>query len=131
MKLPRNWFEAGELFAVQAGLLAVGLLLAVATPLGFGFAVPMTVLALLFGAWGWAMRIGRPRARLEREVVKALSWRVGVVWGGIAALAHALVATELPLFGRVVVPLALGSGAAFAALVMTLCGLDLGRPRER
>lgn len=121
--------SARELLAIQGILGAVLVAGLVVSQAGLTWVVPGLVLALLFGAWSWAVRVGRDRAQLDRDGVRAVSWRTGAGWGAMAALIHVALAAELPLPARIAVAVALGLGAGAAATILTLCGLDMGRPR--
>lgn len=122
------WRGARELLVVQVSLVALGLGGSMLTPIRLGLALPTVVLAVLLGAWAWAMRVGRAREQLGREAVRALSWRAGVGLGLLASVVYAVMA-DLPWAGLMVVSATLGLGAMAAGTMLTLCGLDLGRER--
>lgn len=129
------WSKVRQLLAVQVtigGLSTLGLLL---TPAGLAFAAPVAALALLFGAYFWALRVGRAEDWLGRLAVRALAWRVGLVVGagvGATYLAVGLVPgqLDLPWYGLLPISAILAAAGAATGAALTLCGLDLGRPAE-
>ena len=130
---PVPWRSSLELFAIQLAVVAVGIGLMLATPVGLSPLFFWTAGALLFGAWAWAVRIGRARGLLVRPALQVVARRVALLGGVVVGLSYILVACvpgqlALPWFMVAVVALALGVGAAFACLILTLCGLDAARP---
>jgi hypothetical protein len=127
---------AARLFVAQvvtlAGFLALGSLLPISS---WGIWLP--AVAAVVGAWAWARGEGRRRPELLTiEGVRALTLRVAIPLGlgcGSVYLVFSIVRAEqvphsLPAVLALAAAMALGGG--FAGGMLTLCGLDLGRPPE-
>ena len=124
------WSLAAAVLRWQLFFLALGAGALLLTPLGLGWAVPVTVTAWLVGAWAGGIRTTQGRSSaLHRPAVKGASVRVGAVWGCVAGGAYAslgLVPGALEVEGAalVLVTVVLGGIGAVSAGGLSLCGMD-------
>ncbi len=113
-------------------VVAAGVALMLATPMGLSPLFAWVAVATLLGAWAWAVRIGRGQGLLERPALRVVARRTAILGGTATAVAYLAVACvpgqiALPWFMVLVVSGVLGLGGAFASLVLTLCGMDAAR----
>ncbi|MBX2803711.1 MAG: hypothetical protein KTR31_38900 [Myxococcales bacterium] len=126
------WRSAVEIALVQALLTAAGASLLLGAGFGLAAVPALAALALLFGAWGWAHRVGSARGHLQRQPLRRIGARVGALATVAGAVTYALVAAlpdqvDLPWSMVPVVAALLGAGGGMAAAGLTLCGLDMAR----
>ncbi|MEN0067212.1 MAG: hypothetical protein AAGA48_34085 [Myxococcota bacterium] len=129
------WRSSFEVFAVQMFTVAVGIVLMLATPMGLSPLFGWVAGAMLFGAWAWAVRVGKPQGLLVRAALRIVAQRTAVLGGIAVALSYVGVALipgqlALPWYAVGLVAPMLGLGGGFASLVLTLCGLDVARSND-
>lgn len=130
-----SWRSSLEIFTIQLVTVAMGVGVMLVTPLGLSPLFFWAAGAMLFGAWAWAVRIGRPGGLLVRPALQVVARRTAALCGvtvGFAYVAIALVPgqIDLPWFMVGVVALTLAVGGGFGSLVLTLCGLDAARGED-
>ncbi len=118
--------------AITAAGLAVFLLFLPVSP-GWGLWVP--AVAVLLGSWTWSRREGRTRPELlTLEGVRALARAVVFPLGLLTAVAYLALAVllpdqlDLPVGVFLLVTALMGLAGGISGAILTLCGLDLGRP---
>jgi len=129
---PVPWRPSLEVFAIQLLVIGLGVAMMRATPLGLSPLFFWATGAMLFGAWAWAVRIGRPQGLLERPALRVVARRPALLGGGSTGVLYVAVAAvpgqlELPWLVVFVMAGVLAAGGGFASLVLTLCGFDAAR----